>query len=405
MGIVHVFVNESRHPSGTKLYIELGSIQEHKLRGNSEFVQYHTEIGVGTFWRDSECEYDWSYISVLDEISIVPWSSAPVDTSKSTCLLRLCTVFGEDVTSLRRNWKLGRSSGRILNVRLLWRVTGNRWRSNWIRVELFSQHLHHCRFFRRSRVIHRSGTVNLRNSQIASSSCPCSTILQGKKRKRWDLYFDFRKSQDVREEILAGTLEVPRSWRREEVAWKVQKNPEGKWNSVASQMTQRVKESSHQVFSSASALSRGMWAIRFDSGRESLEKGESVNKEKLKNVNSQKVNSLVSSRRPASGNRLREYIQDFEWLSETIEFTEACELASFWYQVSAGMSYKTKPGEDDGVGDHIPVCWEYTLPRANPLSRAYAAIPGVTIIGPVIEVHVVQLCGSHGLEIEIPFSN
>ena len=43
------------------------------------------------------------------------------------------------------------------------------------------------------------------------------------------------------------------------------------------------------------------------------------------------------------------------------------------------MSYKTKLDEDDGFGDPIPVCREYTLPRANPLSRAYAAIPGETI--------------------------
>ena len=34
-------------------------------------------------------------------------------------------------------------------------------------------------------------------------------------------------------------------------------------------------------------------------------------------------------------------------------------------------------------------------------SRPYAAIPGRTIIGPVIEVHIVQLLGSHGLEIPI----
>ena len=38
-----------------------------------------------------------------------------------------------------------------------------------------------------------------------------------KKRKRWNLHFEFRKSQGIREEILAGTLDVPRSWTRKEV--------------------------------------------------------------------------------------------------------------------------------------------------------------------------------------------
>ena len=33
--------------------------------------------------------------------------------------------------------------------------------------------------------------------------------------------FKFRKSQDAREEILAGTLDVPRPWRRKEVVWKL----------------------------------------------------------------------------------------------------------------------------------------------------------------------------------------
>ena len=49
-------------------------------------------------------------------------------------------------------------------------------------------------------------------------------------------------------------------------------------------------------------------------------------------------------------------------------------------------------------GDPIPVCRECTLPRANPLSRASAAILGETTIGPVIEVHVVQVFGTMDLK-------
>ena len=96
----------------------------------------------------------------------------------------------------------------------------------------------------------------------------------------------------------------------------------------------------------------------------------------LKSVNSREVNSLVSSPTVASGNRLRENIQDFESLSETVQFTKVCEGPSF-----------------DGFGDPIPVCREYTLSQAIPRARAYAARPGETINGPVIKVHV-----THGLE-------
>ena len=37
---VHVFVNEISSSSWTKLFGEVGSLQEHELRGNSELIQY-----------------------------------------------------------------------------------------------------------------------------------------------------------------------------------------------------------------------------------------------------------------------------------------------------------------------------------------------------------------------------
>ena len=86
-----------------------------------------------------------------------------------------------------------------------------------------------------------------------------------------------------------------------------------------------------------------------------LEKGESVNKEALKSLNSQEVNSLVSSARLASGTRLPKNIQDFESMSETLRLTRVCEDAIFVLRVSAGMSYKTKPDEDDGFRTNHPI--------------------------------------------------
>ena len=123
---------------------------------------------------------------------------------------------------------------------------------------------------------------------------------------------------------------------------------------------------------------------------------ESVTKGVLTSVKSQEVKHLVSCPRPSSANSLRENIQDFESLSETIRFTRVCELASFPHRVSAGMSYKTRLDEDDGFGQIIPLCREYTLSRVNPQSRASAAMPGGTIIGPVIEVQIVKILDQHG---------
>ena len=86
----------------------------------------------------------------------------------------------------------------------------------------------------------------------------------------------------------------------------------------------------------------------------------------------------------ASGNSLRENIQDFESLTETIRFTTVRELAWFRHRVSAGMNCKTT--RDNGFGQIIPLCREYTFHRASSRCRVFAAILGGTIGGPVIEV-------------------
>ena len=69
------------------------------------------------------------------------------------------------------------------------------------------------------------------------------------------------------------------------------------------------------------------------------------------------------------------------------------------------MSYKTRRDEDDGLGQIIPLCREHTLSRVNPQSRAFAAIPGGTIVGPDIEVQIVEILDQYGHEIAIPSPN
>ena len=108
---------------------------------------------------------------------------------------------------------------------------------------------------------------------------------------------------------------------------------------------------------------------------------ESVTKSFLTSVKSQEVKLLVFLSK----------VGDFESLSQTIQFTRVCEDASFGHRVPAGMNHKTRPDEDDGFWQIIPLCREYTLSRVSPQSRAFAAIPGGTIIGPVIEVQVLKI--------------
>ena len=129
------------------------------------------------------------------------------------------------------------------------------------------------------------------------------------------------------------------------------------------------------------------------------------NEQRLNNVKPQEANSLLQTPRsddPASGNRLRECLQNFETLEKSIQFSKVCEDASFWKRVSIGMSYKTIPDVDDGLGYRNPACREYTLPRADSDSGIYAAIPGQTIIGPVLQVLIIQFLGIMELKNQIP---
>ena len=137
----------------------------------------------------------------------------------------------------------------------------------------------------------------------------------------------------------------------------------------------------------------------------SLTEEEQGPKGVLTSVKSHEVNLLVSSPRQASGSSFWENIQDFESLSETIRSSKECEDAIFVHRVSAGMSYKTRLDEDDGFwADHF-ILPRTTLSRVNPRSRVFAAIPGGTIIGPVVEVQFVKILDSCGLEFAIPSRN
>ena len=349
-----------------------------------------------------------------------------------------------------------------------WRCGKVKWKSSkcplltknyWVSMEnqlnssgIFSQDWRRWRFFRKSRMFCENGTLNLKNSQIGSSSCQCSAILIGQKKGNDGICIsNSEKVKTYAKKFSQGhwTFLSPRAEKK----WygTLPETPEGKCDSTATQMVERFKDSGHPVFKSMSALSRGI--LKKNSDRDTIhfngdasntdllfriihfveqlsmygavsnwceqvgltedEKGqekppgkkESVTKGVLTSVKSQEVNLLVSSRRLASGSSLRENIQDFESLSERIWFTRVCEDAIFVHRVSAGMSYKTRPDEYDGFGQLIPWCREYTLSRVNPRSSVFASIPGGTIIGPVIVVQTVKILDTNGLEIAFPSPN
>ena len=67
----------------------------------------------------------------------------------------------------------------------------------------------------------------------------------------------------------------------------------------------------------------------------------------------------------------------------------------------AGNYYKIRPDEDDGWRTITPLCREYSSSRSYPKTKALAAIPEGTTIGPVLEVHIVEFLDGHGIEVAI----
>ena len=104
-----------------------------------------------------------------------------------------------------------------------------------------------------------NGTSNLRNSQTGASSCQCSTTPIGQEKETKEFVFRIqKKSRNTRRDSRRDTgrfsvLETKKKWYGTPPY-----TPEGNWDSIATQMVERFKETGHPVFKSISALSRGI---------------------------------------------------------------------------------------------------------------------------------------------------
>ena len=81
--------------------------------------------------------------------------------------------------------------------------------------------------------------------------------------------------------------------------------------------------------------------------------------------------------------------------------TQLCEKAYFQYLVAAGNSTKFDQMETMD-GEITLLCREYTISGYYPNAQTLAAIPEGTIIGPVLELHIVKILDGYGIEFAIP---
>ena len=268
-------------------------------------------------------------------------------------------------------------------------------------------------------------TLNLRILKNGSSSCQCS-MTSTKTRNSERCISNSEHVKNSAERFSRG------HWKflgpSDEKKWygTLSYTHEGKWDSIATEMVGRRdtihfnadssnKKNLFRTIHSANQLSIcgavSSWCEEFaqrtpnqkESASEKFARTE--NEQLLNNVEPQEVNCSVQTPRSdnrESGNRLRECLQRRETLEKEIQFSRVCEDATIARRVRTGMSYKTVPDVDDGFEDRTPACREYTLPREDQNSRIYATIPGQTIIGPVLQAHILRYLGISGLEIQIP---
>ena len=64
--------------------------------------------------------------------------------------------------------------------------------------------------------------------------------------------------------------------------------------------------------------------------------------------------------------------------------------------------YNIRPDGDDGWRTNTHLCREHSSSRSYPKTQALAAVSEGTIIGPVLEVHVVKILDGSEIEVAIP---
>ena len=208
-------------------------------------------------WYCSILRKFWKCISLMEEISIVSWSSDRVDRSKSTCLLRFRSILRNMKGKQRCNYKMEGQVGDFTMSPL----TKNWWasmRSNWIRVELFprifviADSSRDPEWF--ATLEHRIGEVHRPDHLHVN----VQRHRLDRERIRWNLYSEVKKSRNTRRDSRRDTgrfsvLETKTSGMELFVT-----HQKEKWDSAATQMVDRFKDTGHSVSKGISAVSRGL---------------------------------------------------------------------------------------------------------------------------------------------------
>ena len=152
----------------------------------------------------------------MGEIHFTTRQGSQVNESKSARLLRFSSVSGEDARAYRSICEVERSTSRRPTVQRIQRVflgsVENPLAFEW---NIFAGRTTLQILQNIQDKLEVWSNKSTRIWRIGSSSCPCSTILIGQKKKNSkECLSNSEKVQDLRKKVSAWTLVIPRSRRR-----------------------------------------------------------------------------------------------------------------------------------------------------------------------------------------------
>ena len=222
-----------------------------KLEGTESVFNITQKLVMEHSEEISECEMPGIFITFLGEIGMSQWSSDQVGEGKSMCLCRFRSVCRTDErqskTIKKWNEKVKRKdSGCIRLTKMQWVLMEKQLNSR----EKISQNFHHCLIFKKKE--HPARRVQW------PDHLHVNVQWRWVENEWWEMYFECRNSQELRNEILARTLDILGSWVGRDVVWQFF-FPLKKENGIL-QPTKWCNDSKKLVivFTSISALSRGI---------------------------------------------------------------------------------------------------------------------------------------------------
>ena len=273
---------------------------------------------------------------------------------------------------------------------------------------IFSHEFRHWKFFKRPKQIWKERTSKLKSSRTESSSCQCSNYIDWPKRGNDEIYIECRKIKDYAMKFLQGHWTIPGPGSEKKWHGGYSHTRRGEWDSTANVMVQRFKEICHLVFQNSNALNRGIlkrkkgfenyslqWEIR--------ETQNSCSKQFILWISSVLTEQWRSGANNSPWQRKRRdeiihlwtkvYWQVYHHMKYNFRCLFARQYSELRSIVQQNSVFKTMWrrlastscfGKDDlkkldqtttDMGNLFHLIREYTLSRANPQSRVFAAIP------------------------------